>query len=167
MTIQRASLICGIHAHQVGPADRGSQAFDLSDPVETRLAGGTGSNQVDLLFSDKRTLASNTSENLDLAGVLTDAFGATITFAKIKSICVKCPITNTTIISVGGAASNTFVGPFADATDIAKVKAGGSIMFNDPVTGWTVTAATGDILKIANSTGASADYSIDILGTSA
>ncbi|TMI98477.1 MAG: hypothetical protein E6G97_25985 [Alphaproteobacteria bacterium] len=167
MTIAHASLLVGIHAHQLGPADRGSQVFDLDDPPESRLTGGVGASQVDLLFSDKRTLASAASENLDLAGALPDAFGALITFAKVKSICIKCPATNTTSLTIGNAASNGFTGPFGGATHTLTIPPGGSVMLNAPVGGWAVTPGTGDILKVLNGSGAAADYSIDILGTSA
>jgi hypothetical protein len=56
----------------------------------------------------------------------------------------------------GGA--NTFVGPFNDATDASVLKPGDKAVFVSR-TGWTVTASTGDILKVANGAGGSVNYS--------
>jgi hypothetical protein len=34
-----------------------------------------------------------------------------------------------------------------------------------PQTGWAVVAGTGDILRVANAAGATANYSISVIGT--
>jgi len=155
--------------------DAGSELGTTSDDVLSAsnywswtVANGTSTDQADLIFRDQRSLALSTSENLDLAGSLTDAYGSTITFAKVKLIYVKAKSTNGGNIIVGGAAANTFVGPFADATDKVKVPAGGMYQVADAGTGWTVTAGTGDILKVENDDAADAGvYDIIIIGTSA
>ena len=133
------------------------------------VTNGTGANQANLIFRDQRTLGATTSENLDLAGSLTDAYGSTITFARVKLIYVKAATANGGNIIVGGAAANTFVGPFADATDKVKIPAGGMFQVADAgATGWVVTAGTGDILKVENDDGAEAGtYDIIIIGASA
>ena len=53
--------------------DRGEARYPIppSDPIVLR--SGTGAGKADIFFDDERTLASNTSENLDLAGALADA----------------------------------------------------------------------------------------------
>jgi len=155
--------------------DAGSELGTTSDDVlgaanywGWNIANGTSANQADLVFRDQRTLALSTSENLDLAGSLTDAYGTTLTFVKVKLIYVKAKSDNGGNIIVGGAASNAFVGPFADSTDKVKVPAGGMYQVADAGTGWTVTAGTGDILKIENDDGsATGTYDIIIVGTSA
>ena len=68
------------------------------------------------------------------------------------------------LISIGGAASNAFVGPFADATDIVKLAAGEMLLITNLGAGWTVTASTGDILKVANSGAAQGSYKIVLIG---
>ena len=133
-------------------------------------ASGTGANQADKVFSDERTLSASASENLDLAGSLTDAFGVAITFAKVKAIAIFAAAGNTNDVVVGGAASNGFVGPFADATDAIKVKPGGFVIMAAPQAAGlgTVTGGTGDILKVANSGGTTGvTYQTVIIGTSA
>jgi hypothetical protein len=132
------------------------------------MATGTGASQADLLWVSERTLAASASENLDLAGGLVDVFGNTLTFVKIKAILIKAATGNTNSVVVGGAGSNTFVGPFADATDKVGIPPNGYAKFLAPVSGWAVTAGTGDILQIANSGGTTGvTYDIIIVGTSA
>ena len=156
--------------------DGGSELGTLSDAVldttnyfSWTVANGTGANQADLVFSDQRTLALSTSENLDLAGSLTDAYGTTITFARIKMIYVKAKSTNGGNIIVGGAAANTFVGFFANSSDKINLTAGQMLQVTAPdATGWAVTAGTADILKVENDDGsATGTYDIIIVGASA
>lgn len=152
---------------------RTKSALDLSstlDPVEfiktLTLTDGTGANQAKNHWHDQRTLAASATENLDLAGVLTDAFGAVITFTKIKAIFVFAAAANTNNVEVGGAAANAF--PFLkDVTDVMPVRPGGIFLFTAPdVNGIAVTPATGDILKITNSgAGTGVTYDILIIGT--
>lgn len=150
-----------------------TKSLDLSAPVDRlsktyafSLTDGTGSGKGDLLFHDKRTLADGASEDLDLAGALSDAFGDTLTFVKIKALIIK-NLSATQTLTIGNATSNAFVGPFGAATHTLKVQAGAqAVLVMDPV-GYSVTAGTGDLLKIANSAGASCDYEIVIVGASA
>lgn len=164
-----ASIYAGATANQVGTGDlavptakhdTGRKTFDFTS--------GTTAGKADLVFSDTRTLAASASENLDLAGGLTSSFGVALTFAKIVAIHIKANDANAADMVVGGAATNAFIGPFGAATHTIAVKPGGALTFVAPQGGWTVTAATGDLFKILNGSGAaSASYSILILGTSA
>lgn len=142
--------------------------FSEATKREIEWTAGTGVGQVDKMFSDTRTLAASATENLDLAGALLDTLGASVTFAKIRLVMVFASSANTNDVVVGGAASNTFVGMFNDATDKIRVKPGGAFVWVAPNDGATVTAGTGDILLVANSAGStSVTYDIVILGTSA
>ena len=130
------------------------------------LTDGTGAvDTADLMWSDTRTLAT-TSEELDLAGSLTNAFGATLTFARIK--CILIHNKSTTVgqtVTVGGAASNAFP-LFADTTDKYVIGPNGQFLIWEPsAAGKAVTAGTGDKLKIETS--ASITYDIVIVGSSA
>ena len=141
-------------------------------------ADGTGADQADLIYTNKVTLSAASSTSIDLAGSLTDYYGATITFAKIKLIMVKntsnalgTPTTST--ISVGGAGATAFknwiTSTADDGSENVKVLVGGFLAIGSPAAaGYGVTAATADILKILNDSGASqAQYEIVIVGTSA
>lgn len=170
MSTLNATVSMGIRGTYGAASDltsRGDAFGDLTG-FAAALTSGTGANQADLMFSDKRTLSASASENLDLAGGLADAFGATLTFATVKAIMIKAAAGNTNDVVVGGAASNAFVGPFGGTTPTVAVKPGGFLLLFAPATGWTVTASTGDILKVANSSSGSAvTYDVVLLGTSA
>jgi hypothetical protein len=153
-----------------------TSALDFSTPSSQAdisqhypLTSGTGANQADKVWTDQRTLAASATENLDLAGVLTDAFGATLTFVKVKAILVRAASGNTNDVLVGGHASAAFVNWVSDATDVIVVKPGGLFLLVAPnAAGYGVTATTGDLLKVTNSAGTTGvTYDIAILGTSA
>lgn len=131
------------------------------------LASGTATGQVDLLYAGTRVLALSTSEDLDLAGGLTDVFGATLTFVKVKYIYIKAAAANTNNVVVGGATSNQFVGPFGAGTHTLAILPGAVLELMHPTTGWTVTPATGDLFKVLNGgAGTSVTYDLIIAGTS-
>lgn len=166
LTASLQAAIAYTQTSTAGPAELAAKNPG-SSPV--LLADGTGANQADLVYSGTRTLSASGSEELDLAGGLEDAFGATLTFAKIKGILIKAASGNTNNVVVGGAASNAFQGPFGATNDTIAVKPGGQFLISAPnAAGWPVTAGTGDLLKIANSSGTTGvTYDIVIIGTSA
>jgi len=151
-----------------------SELGEITDSVLTStnypswtVTDGTADNQANMVFRDQRTLSGSASENLDLAGGLTDSYGATMTFVDVKMIYVSAASANGGNIVVGGAASNAFLGPFDNATDKVNLPASAWLKWVNPIDGYAVTAGTGDILKIENSDGSSATYDIVIVGTSA
>ena len=144
---------------------------NLSQSFTAELDSGTAAGQADKVFSDTRTLAASGTENLDLAGSLTDALGASLTFAKVKAIYVKAADANTNNVIVGGDATTTFFGMFADETDAIVLRPGACFLLacgEADATAYAVTAATADLLKITNSAGGTpVSYDIIIIGTSA
>src|SRR5262245_62002424 len=70
------------------------------------VSNGTGANQANMVFSDQRTVASASNEDLDLAASLVNAFGATITFTAIKAIILIASAQNTTNLTVTRPSSN-------------------------------------------------------------
>jgi hypothetical protein len=163
------TISLAVAAAQTAARDLTTVRVPLNYGKTNRLASGTGANQADLMFSDTRTLAASGSESLDLAGVLTDALGATLTFARVKAIVIAASAGNTNDVVIGGAASNAFVNWVADATDKIKVKPGGMFVLVAPgAVGYPVTASTGDLLQVANSSsGTSVTYDVVIIGASA
>lgn len=150
-------------------ADLGTAKFPISIDDVTRVAPGTGAKQADKLFSDTRTIAASSNDDLDLAGSLSDNFGAALTFAEVMAIYVKASAANTNNVVIGGHDSAPFLGPFADATDKIVLKPGASILIKDETAaGWPVTATSADILRLANSSsGSGVTYDIVIIGRSA
>lgn len=158
-------MLLKIALNHTSVLDLGTAKFPATLDFGDSLASGTGADQADQLFTDTRTLTA-TSENLDLAGGLTDAFGATITFARIKGIAIRNKST-TDVLLVGGAASNAFVNWVANSSDIVRLRPGGVLVLWAPdATAYAVTAGTGDILKI-DSGAATISYDIAIIGASA
>jgi hypothetical protein len=157
-----ATLTGGVSA----TIDRGRTTFVFETPTLVDLPQGTSSGAADIVFSDTRTLTTNTNEDLDLAGGVSDVFGVTRTFVKVKAIRLKAAAANTPTLVVGNG-TNPFVGPFGAGTHTLSLAPGGEILLTAPAAGWTVTAATGDIIKVTNPAGASATYDVDIIGTSA
>ena len=151
-----------------------SQAGDINTAVNeialsklTQLLDGTGADQANQAFSDERTLAPSTNEDLDLSGVLTDAFGASIAFTSIKAMVVIADETNGDNIEIGGATTNGFISWAGAADDKVVIPAGGMFVITAPdAAGFAVTAGTADLLRIANAdAGGAATYQIVLIGT--
>jgi hypothetical protein len=147
-------------------------ALDLSTPKDEiqrnptfSFTDGAGANQADEHWSDERTLGASSSESLDLAGGLTDAFGTIITFARIKAIYIEADATNTNNVLVGAPASNGLTS-FISANAAVAIKPGGFFLLVAPdAAGHVVTPGTGDLLSVANSGGTTGvKYRIYLLG---
>lgn len=149
-----------------GTAAKGSMKLKLDDILESlELTPGTNTTgKADLLYTATRTVNASSNEDLDLAGALANAFGATITAAEIVLIFIKAAAGNTNNVNVSRPASNGFAGPFLAAGDGVKIAPGEWAVFQSKA-GWAVTAGTGDLLNVANSgAGSSVSYDILIVG---
>lgn len=140
--------------------------FSRGKQADIILADGTGNNQASKTYSASRSVLTGANDDIDLAGVLTDIMGVSpLTFATVKAIIIRSDPSNTTILSVGPAPANGFLGPFGSATDRINIRPGGAFVIAAPQTGFTVTPATGDLLRVTNAAGATALYSIEVVGT--
>jgi hypothetical protein len=129
-----------------------------------QLLDGTGAGKASKSFFGSRTISASATDGLDLAGVLVDALGASLTFTKIKMIAVKAAAANTGNITLGGGtnACNTFFG--AD-TDKIVIKPGGLfVIAAEDANGYAVTAGTDDLINIVNLVAAQVAYDIVIIG---
>jgi hypothetical protein len=160
-----SKISVGLLTDLLDPLDMSTPADHLDLSTVIRLASGVSAGQADREFHDYRTLTTGATENLDLAGVLLDPLKNTLTFVTVKAILVVADAANTTTLTLGNG-TNPWIGPWG-ATGVHAVPPGGVALAIAPGTGWAVTAGTGDILKVANSAGASASYRIALLGTSA
>lgn len=144
----------------------------IERPHSVRLTSGTGAGQADKIWTDTRSLTTGASEDLDLAGVLTDPFGATITFARVKGLYVKAADANTTNLTVGANVASswaTLFGPTGASGGTVTLRPGGlfvAVCGVADATGWVVTATTADLLHVVNAAGATASYDIVIVGAS-
>jgi hypothetical protein len=170
MPLSGTMLAVAAFAEQTTSIDLGTSRAAQSLARSLSLGNGTGAGQADRVFSDRRTLAASATEDLDLAGSLVDAFGATITFARIKGLIVAAAAGNTNNVVVGAASSNPWA-TLLGATHTLTLRPGAFFAVGTgsaDATGYGVTASTGDLLKVANSgAGSSVTYDIHIIGCSA
>lgn len=164
MATLKGTLDVVLDALYASSLDVGSAEYPVKYRPNVTYSTGTGTGQVNAMFSDTRTLAASGTENLDLAAALTDAFGNTLTFTKIKAVIIKADGGNTNEVQVTRPASNG-VPLFIAAGDGISLAAGDLFVFAGAV-GKTVTASTGDLLTITNSSsGTGVTYTIIVLGT--
>ncbi len=146
-------------------ADIGSSSYIVNYSKSYPLTNGTGADMANMIWTDTRTIAASTTEDLDLYGVLTSTFNTTLNFTKIKGIIVSAAAGNTNNVVIGGDA-NGLAGWIGNVNDVVNVRPGGTfaLIAND-ATAYPVTTSTGDILQIANSSsGTSVTYDILIIG---
>lgn len=158
-------ITAGIKAALEGNVDIGTVKHSVDRTFARSFSDGSGAGQATQMWTDTRTIAASSSENIDLAGVIINALGQVATFTSIKAIWIVAAQANTNNVVIGGAAANAFP-LFGDPTDTHSVKPGGLFLVTDfNANGWLVTAGTGDILKIANSgAGSSVAYDIIVIG---
>lgn len=138
---------------------------DIETTYSWAFTSGAGADQCDLQFHDQRTLSTGANEDLDLAGALADAFGDTLTFARIKGIVVIAAAGNTTDLTLTAKATNGVSGLFAALGDGVVIGPDGAFIWITPdASGVAITASTADLLNMANAAGASATYDIIIIG---
>lgn len=161
----RGDIAFSMALTQVGANDLGSPKMPVNiEKLLTLVAGTDATNKANVLFSDTRTLAASATEDLDLTGSLTDAFGSTISAAEIVAIFISAASGNTNNVQLTRPASNGFIGPFLAAGDGVAIKPGEWLPLISQ-SGWAVTASTGDLLTFTNSgSGTSVTYSIVIVG---
>ena len=167
-----ASVLARISATFTASNAVGAQTFTPKVEKTIALDDGTGANQADLIYAAERTVGDGSNDDIDLAGVLTDAFGATITNAEMVAIMIVNQqadgTVNTTDLTVGGA-TNAFEGFLSAAGTIGPIKPGGMVCIaaGDAAGIGTVTAGTDDELRVANSAGAANTYQIIAIGRTA
>lgn len=150
-----------------GSADFGAPSSRVNLAQKLDLSSGTGAGKADKIWSRRRTIAASGSDDLDLAGSLSDVFGGTITFATIKVLYVKASDANTNDVVVGGDASAAWDTMLGDSGTIALKPGAVLLVASTAANPWAVTATTADILQVANSSsGSSVTYDIAILGAS-
>ncbi len=165
LNVQALLSLEGKHTRAI---DLGEATFPIGISQNLNFLDGTGAGQVDRMFSDQRSLAASATEDLDLAGSLTDSFGLAVTFARVKLILVRAAAANTNNVNVSRAAANG-VPLFLAAGDGFPVHPGGAFMWVAPgATGVPVTAGTADLLTFTNGgAGTAVTYDVVILGASA
>lgn len=160
-------IVADIRVTESSALDLASRVAEHALSAALSWTDGTGAGQADTVWSDKRTLGDGANENLDLSGALSTAFGTTMALTAVKAIMIKAAAANTTNLTVTAPAVNGVAGLFAALDDGIVIKPGGVFLWADPsAAGVTVTAATADLLNVANGAGAAATYDVIVLGES-
>lgn len=129
------------------------------------LGNGTTANNIDLVYVAERIVTTGANDDIDLTGVLASAIGTAFDAAEIVGIViVNKPESgsNTTSLTVGGSTN----GLPGYTSAISTISPGGlyAVVSPDASGIATVTAGTGDILRVTNGSGASNTYQVAILG---
>lgn len=149
-----------IEATLTKDVDLSSAGASVKFSPGTRLsfANGTGANKANMAYADTGTVAASGSASFDLTA-LTNAFGDSIDFSKIKAVLIE----NTSADDADIEISGNFFG-----TEVASlvVSPGGSFMLVLPdADGRAVTDTTADEITLTNASAlVSAGYSIFLLG---
>lgn len=160
------SVVTNFNALLTGAAG-GLGVASVKHPLEVAfsITSGTGANQCNKVWSRKdQSLAASTSETWDLSGSLLDSLGSAVVFTGVKVLAVHAKSTNTNNVVVGGDAAHVLF--FDAALDSVSLRPG-QVLFltNLTAAGWTVTAATADLIKVTNSAaGTAVVYDIAVLG---
>jgi hypothetical protein len=166
-----SDLTVNFNVQQSSTLDLASGLVTMQRQYRTLLQNGTAAGQADRFFQDTRTVAASTNDDLDLAGVLTDAYGVTITFARIKGLFVAAAAANANNVIIGGSATNPVTSFMSGTTPAIILRPGASMMLtagSADATGYAVTAGTADILRLTNGgAGTTVTYDIVIIGASA
>lgn len=163
----RATVTLDIRGIQTAVNDLGAPQFPFEMREVVQFEPGTAALQANQIFADTRTLAASATENLDLNGTaLVMALSGPMTITRVKTIAIRAAAGNTNNVTFGPAAANGFLGPFNAATDRIIIPPGGEFVITHPGAGWLVTAATNDLITLANSgAGTSVTYDILIIGS--
>lgn len=169
MALSNCRVAVEVTGSQLKTVDVGTAEITFPLAAAINYANGTGAGQADLVYVKTRTITASSNEDLDLAGTLTDQYGATVTFARIKAIIVAAASGNTNNVNVTRPASNGLATGFLASGDGVAIRPGGMFcLAATDLTSYPVTAGTGDLINVANSSsGTSVTYTVIILGCSA
>lgn len=163
-----ANVKVSINATLTKTADFESASSAIAHALSVAFTDGTAAGMADRIFKDTRTLAASATEDLDLSGALTNIYGEAVVFADVRCILITADSGNTNNVNVTRPASNGLP-IFLAASDGVAVRPGGAFLYlAQDATAIPVTAGTGDLLTLTNSSGTTGvTYSITIIGASA
>lgn len=171
-------------AQSVGDEQKTSDGFtkstDAGSLTNKRVwQSGTGSGQNNKIYRARRTLTVATgTDDLDLTnGSLKDPFGTALVFTAVKFVAIanigkegtdgSFSITDGEDLLVGGAgaAADAWSAPFnGDQDAVIVLDSGDSLFLSKNLTGFTVSAGTSDVLRIAHSGTDDITYDIALIG---
>lgn len=161
-TIKKCTITVRVQVEVDDNSDIDSRTSKLDKTYTFDWANGTGDNQINKAWNDKRTLAS-TSEDLDVDAQ--SLLGTSQVFTNMRGMLFfNRSTTAAANLQLGGHGSQALVNWVDDATDQINVGPGGLFLLLSPIDGYAVTAGTGDKVLI-DSPSATVDYDVVLLGT--
>lgn len=138
----------------------------LFPTLSRALANGTGASQANALYFDQRTVLTTANDDLDLSGVLATQ-GIPLVFTSIKYVLIAISAPDgTQKLNVGPkGVTNAWAGPWVGGVGATVYEEVWDWRdWSNPYSGWTVTAGTGDILRINNPSAVTVTYIPLIVG---
>ncbi|SRR6266581_4434049 len=170
MPVTGSSIAASVAGLLSSAKDLGNATINYPVSRAVTFDPGTGAGQVDRIFADTRTLTASSSEDLDLSGAMVDDLGGAFVLARIRGILISAAAANVNNVLIGGVTNGlaSFLTPAA--TGIITLRPGAFVALGCgqlDATGYVVTAATADLLHVANSgAGTSVTYDVIIIGAS-
>jgi len=136
---------------------------NLDYTLTRQWTSGTGSYSCNLVYRSSRTLASGASESLDIRGGITDVFGDTVSFGRVKALYIE-NLGSTTLTFGNPDAATGMSSWFGAVSHTALIVGSGTLVLSSPYDGFAVAAGS-DTIKITNASGGTGRYYIWIVGT--
>lgn len=149
-------------------ATNGISAASESLPslISQAFSTGVTTNKMNHIYYTENTLAAGASNYLDIVGGLTDSFGQTANFARLRFMAVVANSTNIGDIGVGGPAPNGATRFFGSSNDCVRIPPGGIMFWYCPTANaYSNTAGTADILEMTNFSASVSTYKIYLGGS--
>lgn len=137
--------------------------------VQTALAAGDGPAEADQIWHATRIIAASSNDDLDLTALVQSIHGQSVSlgFAAVKAILIHNTSEEDSLV-IDSSVSNSITTPFdGSATSTLVIPASSPLLLVNKLTGWAVTAGTGDNLRISNDGAGEIEYKIVIVGTAA
>lgn len=128
------------------------------------VPNGTAANQADKLWSDARSLAGTTAEDLDLQ-TLTDANNTALALAEVVAVIIEVGAENNGNLEIEPGASNGWDALF-NASQSIELRPGSVAAFYCPTNPAWAVDATNKVLNINNLGAGTGSYRITVLGRS-
>lgn len=162
LTIQNFSAVVRVNGVTSSNPSEVSKTQDrIACNLTTPFPVGDQAGQVNMVWSDRRTILAGANDDIVLLGSLTDAYGQTVNFASIKHLLVLNHSQNpATVIVVGNTGVNWPPTPWQ-----SQCGPGDPFLWQEKQGGIAVVASTADTLRITNTDGSNAaTYDIVLAG---
>ena len=159
-TFTGTTRLTGSWSHSLTGVTTVSETFPDSLATFTHTSG-TNANQMNQLWRGTVSLSGSGTNEINIAGGITNAVGTALDIAEVRFILVTATSTNGSTISIGGG---SFVSMFADSSDMIVLRPGGTLMLIAPdATGY---AKGSGVLRIINQSASAASATVYIGGSS-